>query len=91
MQETIEMGSKLKPGKFDCYANAAPDEPMFILLARDIAAPATVEKWIEYREGLIAIGEKPEIDRAMIAEARQCVDAMVEWRKVNRPANSGKG
>lgn len=79
------MGSKNNPGEFDCFANAEPDEPMFILLARDIAAPATVEKWIEYREGLITIGEKPETDRAMIAEARQCVDAMVAWRKAKRP------
>lgn len=29
------MGTKNNPGEFDCYANAAPDEPMFILLGRD--------------------------------------------------------
>lgn len=29
------MGTKSNPTQFDCYANALPDEPMFILLARD--------------------------------------------------------
>lgn len=79
------MGTKEAPGKFDCYANAAPDEPMFVLLARDSCAPAAIEKWIEYRESMVAIGIKPESDRAMIEEARQCVNAMDEWRKANRP------
>ena len=26
---------KENPGRFDCYANALPDEPMFVLLARE--------------------------------------------------------
>lgn len=30
------MGTKNNPGAFDCYANAEPDEPMFVLLARDL-------------------------------------------------------
>lgn len=41
------MGTKLNPGNFDCYENAKPDEPMFILLARDAGAPALVEKWAQ--------------------------------------------
>jgi hypothetical protein len=29
------MGTKNQPGKFDtCYANADPDEPMFVLLGK---------------------------------------------------------
>lgn len=79
------MGTKLKPGKFDCYSNAEPDEPMFILLARDPVAPAVLEKWIEYRGGLIELGIKPESDRAMLREARECLQAMEEWRAKNRP------
>jgi hypothetical protein len=77
------MGSKNQPGAFDCYANALPDEPMFVLLARDKCAPAAVEKWIELREGLIKIGMAPESDRAMLAEARQCLASMVAWREAN--------
>lgn len=79
------MGTKNKPGNFDCYGNAEPDEPMFILLARDPAAPATLEKWIEYRQGLIELGLKPETDRPMLVEARQCALDMRAWRKKNRP------
>jgi hypothetical protein len=30
------MGTKNVPGKFDCYANALPDEPTFVLLGRVI-------------------------------------------------------
>lgn len=29
------MGTKNKPGTYDCYATAHPDEPMFILLGRE--------------------------------------------------------
>lgn len=79
------MGTKNNPGKFDCYANAEPDEPMFILLARDQTAPLRVEEWANAREHLIFCGMKPESDRAMVEEARECAEAMRAWRKANRP------
>jgi hypothetical protein len=79
------MGTKNNPGKFDCYDNAEPDEPMFILLARDISAPYRVEEWADIREAMIDQGLKPESDRPMVAEARQCATLMREWRKENRP------
>lgn len=44
------MGTKNNPGKFDCYANADPDEPMFVLLARDPLASDLVLLWAERRE-----------------------------------------
>lgn len=78
------MGTKNNPGNFDCYGNAEPDEPMFILLARDACAPAAVDKWAEYREGLIKLGIKPESDRPMLEEARRCAENMRSWRKENR-------
>ena len=28
------MGTKNNPGRFDCYGNAEPDEPIFVLLGR---------------------------------------------------------
>lgn len=79
------MGSKLKPGKFDCYANAEPDEPMFILLARDLTAPELVEQWAIRRINLISEGRKPGSDVDLVEEARECADAMRAWRKANRP------
>lgn len=73
------MGTKNNPGKFDCYANAEPDEPMFVLLARDQSAPDAIEAWINLR---IANGEDPDSDK--IDEAYECARKMRAWRKANR-------
>lgn len=72
------MGTKNKPGNFDCYANAEPDEPMFILLARDKGAPLLVEHWALQRA---AQGE----DEAKVQEALDCAHNMRKWREENRP------
>jgi hypothetical protein len=77
------MGTKNNPGEFDCYNNALPDEPMFILLGRDPTAPLRVEEWAKAREHLINFGHRPESDRAMVAEARECAEAMRAWRAAN--------
>lgn len=58
------MGTKANPSKFDCYANAAPDEPMFVLLGRDVHAAALVEEWANAR-----VGSGVELDK--VREARQ--------------------
>ncbi len=69
------MGTKNQPGAFDCYANAHPDEPMFVLLGRDPAAAAIVRLWTSLRERL---GEK---DQAMLTEATSCANAMEVWAR----------
>jgi hypothetical protein len=79
------MGSKNNPGKFDCYGNALPDEPMFILLARDYRAPFLVERWAVDCLKDIECGERPETDRAMAQEAHDCAQAMRDWRTTNFP------
>ncbi len=66
------MGTKNNPGLFDCYDAAHPDEPMFILLARDKHAPALVWLWA-------ALRELDSEDAAKVAEARTCAANMVEW------------
>jgi hypothetical protein len=66
------MATKNKPGRFDCYANAHPDEPMFVLLGRDPMAGSLVRQWASWRE---RIGEDP----AKVAEARECADALDVW------------
>lgn len=66
------MSTKNKPGRFDCYANAKPDEPMFILLGRDPLAGALVRMWAAIRERMMG-------DPAQIAEARQCAAELDEW------------
>lgn len=77
------MGTKLTPGKFDCYANALPDEPMFVLLARDPWAPDLVEEWAVKRMRDIVLGFRPSSDLPMVDEAQRCAKAMKEWRTQN--------
>ena len=69
------MGTKNNPGQFDCYANAAPDEPMFVLLGRDRHAAGLVRLWalLRQRDG--------GTSDAKIAEALACADAMDAWAK----------
>ena len=74
------MGTKNKPGAYDCYANAEPDEPMFVLLARDIRAPYVVEMWC-------ALAEMKGTDPKKIAEARECAQKMREWRDAQKKRN----
>lgn len=68
------MGTKNTPGQFDCYANAAPDEPMFVLLGRDPTAALVVRYWCELRREL---GEDP----AKVHEAERCASAMAAWAR----------
>lgn len=78
------MGTKINPGKFDCYAKAAPDEPMFVLLGRDKHAPTLVWLWATLRE---LDGEDPE----KVAEARQCVADMMLYQAERGYAAVGLG
>jgi hypothetical protein len=66
------MGTKNNPGAFDCYANAEPDEPMFILLGRDPVAGLVVELWAWLR---VEMG-KEAADDPMILEANACAKAL---------------
>jgi hypothetical protein len=75
------MGTKNNPGKFDCYANAEPDEPMFVLLGRDASAGALVREWAEWRR---LRGEDP----AKVQEAIDCADAMDAWCRSKRKTPS---
>lgn len=80
------MGTKNNPGRFDCYTKADPDEPMFVLLARDPIAPILVRLWI-------AISKQPELmDKFQVdknypptdeksLEAWNCADAMELWHR----------
>lgn len=75
------MGTKNNPGTFDCYRRAAPDEPIFVLLGRDPHAPAAVRKWADDRAAMIAAGDKPPSDQAMVEEARECADTMERFAR----------
>jgi len=69
------MGTKNNPGQYDCYENAHPDEPMFVLLGRDPIGGALVRMWCDARETL-----KP--GDAKIPEAASCATMMETWCRV---------
>ena len=75
------MGTKNNPGEYDCYENAEPNEPMFVLLARDRQAPTLVRRWATIRA---QIGNLYGNDHGKVAEALACADAMEAWHKENR-------
>ena len=75
------MGSKIRPGRFDCYAKAEVDEERFTLLARDPQAPWLLRLWAIWR---YLLGE----DRAVTAEAWRCAAAMDRWRRRKRPTRT---
>ena len=93
------MGTKTRPSRFDCHDRAAPDEPLFTLLARDPLAPFLVSIWSSLRNGdheaasakftaLLDIGGRPyltapDVDKA--GEALDCAMAMFDWAKRRRP------
>lgn len=89
------MGSKAKPGEFDCYAAAEDDEPMFILLGRDEDGPELIEMWCRMRLAHLLASELTahQLHRGVrkIAEALQCAGNMREWRDRKRTAQPSSG
>lgn len=92
------MGTKEKPGQFDCHANALPDEPMFILLGRDPLAPYLTQIWAMIRAGdrqgarrvfhELIIDPKSgrfvtEPDADKAVNAAICSSEMMQWRMNN--------
>jgi len=78
------MGTKLKPSPFDCYANAEPDEPLFVLLARDPLAPILVRLWADLREHAAGNPSK-------VFEARTCAIDMAKWRLQKQASSEPDG
>lgn len=84
------MGTKNNPSAFDCYDAAGPDEPMFILLARDPLAPILVDLWATLREtqGCADHPGRSHTDKAR--EAHQCAESMRIYRDSLIPTESRK-
>lgn len=79
------MGTKQKPSRFDCYANAMPDEPIFVLLGRDVEAPSVIEYWADRRWRRLKRTNINANDQAMIDEANEIAQAMRDWRASHSP------
>lgn len=54
-----------------CLQKAEDDEPIFVLLARDLSAPELVESWVE---------KNPQISAQKKVDALACARAMRDWR-----------
>lgn len=78
------METKKKPASFDCYTNALPDEPIFVLLARDESAPRLVRKWCELRFAEMGEGLRSTEELPQVREAQAVANAMEEWRQANK-------
>lgn len=76
------MGTKNNPGRYDCYANAEPDEPMFILLGRDPTASLVVTFWRAIKNEMKAQGTSQMSDEK-IDEAITCSLEMEKWAKAH--------
>ncbi len=63
------MGTKIDPGKFDCYAKLDPDEPFFVLRAKDPIAPYLIQAW-----RFVRAGDQRGAEEAMLA-------ASVAWQE----------
>jgi hypothetical protein len=67
------MGTKLNPGKYDCYEKAELDEPLFVLRAKDPNAASLVWLWATMAE----MQDGQEMEK--VHEARKLMLSMVEW------------
>ena len=74
------MGTKINPGEFDCYHAAMPDEPMFVVLARDADFEGVIGLWCMRRLTRIAQGKDPLSDLDKVREALQTSREGVAWR-----------
>jgi len=68
------MSTKRNPGLFDCYAKLGPDEPYFVIRAKDPVGPSTVHDWVRRRLGRDGHGN-PKLVEALVTAA-----AMEGWR-----------
>lgn len=86
------MATKNNPGEFDCYANAEPDEPFFVLLGRDVLAGDLVKEWARRREMIASVGDGPdEREARKIAEARAVAEQMYQYAGVERRTTRPEG
>lgn len=76
------METKANPNPNGCLAKALPDEPFFVLLARDPCAPGGIRHWADERAELGLDGDRRQ-DAEQLTEALETADAMEVWRGAN--------
>lgn len=82
------MGTKTNPGRYDCYAALQPDEPHFVLMARDKHFARVVGFWALLRMQEIAEGRDPMAEVDKVHEALEVAREGADWRtaKLAEPA-----
>lgn len=83
------MGTRNRPGQYDCWSRLADDEPYFLLMARDNSAPAAIIAWVGDRLDRIKNGERRGADDlAQLREALGAIRDMVAWHRAH-PRSGG--
>lgn len=72
------MGTKTKPGKFDCLDKLADDEPYFVLRGQDKWAPLLVRQWAQ-------LAQRASINPSKVKEAFALAAAMEAWPNRKAP------
>lgn len=86
----MSTGTKNNPSKYDCYMAAGPDEPIFVLLARDPLAPILVELWASLRAeyGCSEHPNRSHNDKSV--EANKVAMSMRVWRASREEEQNGE-
>jgi hypothetical protein len=66
-----------------CLGKAADDEPVFVLRANDVVAPAAVEAWADFVEQSVGAMVSGDQTRAKVQEARSIAHQMRAWQALN--------
>lgn len=71
-----------------CLSKREPEEPMFVLLGRDSAAPYAIVQWCLTRANEIRSGRRPDTTEewSHIKDVRAKTAAFADWRSKNRPS-----
>lgn len=73
----------MKPGVYDYHDKLLPDEPFFLLSARDPHFARIVEAWAKDRREDMRVGLRPTVDMAQVIEAEKIAAEGADWRRMN--------
>ena len=73
------MATKTNPGRFDCYAAACENEPIFTLRASDPLAPILVELWVRDASVLAPAPQGDGLSNARLTGGQRLWVALPTW------------
>lgn len=78
------MRAKDEVAGLGCLGKAEPDEPVFVLLARDAFAPKLVEAWCELVLDAYDGAPPTTHTQVKIQEARELAEQMLAWQTAHQ-------